>query len=80
MAGTLTAAIHHGRQRMHLHTALRMALDVARGLEYLHSLGIVHRGAIAALRACVRAWPHGLRMVWGGWRRGRRAEESAAKP
>ncbi len=47
MAGTLTAAIHGRRGRLHLHTALRTALDVARGLEYLHSLGIVHRGARA---------------------------------
>ncbi len=43
MAGTLSATIH-GARRLSLHRALRVSLDIARGLAYLHGLGIVHRG------------------------------------
>ncbi|GFH20388.1 protein kinase domain-containing protein [Haematococcus lacustris] len=34
----------HGHKRLSLHRALLVALDIARGLAYLHSLNIVHRG------------------------------------
>ncbi|KAJ9529747.1 hypothetical protein QJQ45_014521 [Haematococcus lacustris] len=42
MAATLSNTIH-GHKRLSLHRALLVALDIARGLAYLHSLNIVHR-------------------------------------
>jgi serine/threonine protein kinase len=47
MAGTLGGLVHGRRTggRLPLPDALHLALDVAHGLEYLHSLGIIHRGA-----------------------------------
>ena len=41
MVGTLAALLHH---HLPLVASLKLLLDVARGLEYLHGLSVVHRG------------------------------------
>ena len=42
MVGTLSGLLSHNR--LPLDRTLRLLLDVARGLEYLHGLSVVHRG------------------------------------
>ncbi|GFH16682.1 protein kinase domain-containing protein [Haematococcus lacustris] len=46
MAATLSNTIH-GHKRLSLHRALLVALDIARGLAYLHSLNITEAGTVA---------------------------------
>lgn len=41
MSGTLSALLH---QRLPIERTLGILLDVAKGLEYLHGLSVVHRG------------------------------------
>jgi hypothetical protein len=44
MAGTLSGLLHLTQRRLPLAMVLHLALDVARGLQYLHALSVVHRG------------------------------------
>ena len=57
MTATLSSVVHHRHRRIGLSRTLRIAHDVASGLSYLHSLGIVHRGVLCACavraRVCV---------------------------
>ncbi len=45
MSSTLSELLHHNQQPgLPLPNVLRLLLDVARGLQYLHGMSVVHRG------------------------------------
>ncbi|KAG1677862.1 hypothetical protein FOA52_008626 [Chlamydomonas sp. UWO 241] len=43
MQGTLSGLLHLRQKRLSMVAILRLALDIARGLEYLHEMSVVHR-------------------------------------